>query len=236
VGEPTGRVQRTPVRRALMVMAKEPSVGNTKTRLCPPLTEEEAKDLYRSFLMDTLELMSRVEEAQPLVAYWPPGAQRVFRRLAPDGFDFVLQEGAGLGERLNHVLTHCLTQGYQQVVALDSDSPTLPVSYLREAFSTLDDPDVDVVLGPCDDGGYYLIGMKSPHPLLFEKMEMSTPTVAADTLRRGEQNGLRFVCLRNWYDVDTGQELKRLATELGLEGCEIARHTRVFLSQTRLEL
>jgi len=236
VAESTARVQRAAVRRALIVMAKEPSVGNTKTRLSPPLTEKQAKDLYLSFLMDTLELMSRVEQAEPVVAYWPSEAERVFRRLAPDGFHFVQQEGADLGERLNHVLTVCLEQGYRQVVAVDSDSPTLPASYLRAAFTTLDNPAVDVVLGPCDDGGYYLIGMKSPQPFLFEKMEMSTATVAADTLKRGEQNGLRFVCLPNWYDVDTGQDLQRLATELGPHGCEIARHTREFLSQTRLEL
>lgn len=211
-------------------------MGNTKTRLSPPLTDEEANSLYRCFLMDTLELMSRVDEAQPVVAYWPAGAEQVFKHLAPDGFRFIQQEGADLGERLNHVLVRFLELGYQQVVAVDSDSPTLPVSFLREGFSALEDPAVDVVLGPCDDGGYYLIGMKSPQPFLFEGMEMSTPTVAADTLQKGEENGLRFACLPNWYDVDTGHDLDRLIGELRSQGCQGARHTRAFLSQTRLEL
>jgi len=217
-------------------MAKEPSVGNTKTRLSPPLTDEQAKDLYLSFLMDTLELMSGVEQAEPVVAYWPSRAELVFTELAPDGFLFVRQEGPGLGERLNHVLTTCLERGYQQVVAMDSDSPTLPVSYLHDAFSALDDPAVDVVLGPCEDGGYYLIGVKSPHPFLFRGMEMSTPTVAADTFRRGKQRGLRVECLPIWYDVDTARDLERLIAELRSHGCDGARHTRAFLSRARLEL
>ncbi len=233
MGEPTPSVEKSTVRRALIVMAKEPKVGNTKTRLSPPLSKEEANGLYRCFLMDTFELMKQVEDAQPVVAHWPAGAEHVFRALAPDGFRFAPQEGTDLGERLEHALARCLKDGYQQVVAVDSDSPTLPLSYLREAFSALDDTEVDVALGPCDDGGYYLIGMKSPHPLLFQGMEMSTPTVAADTLKRGKQSGLRVLCLPTWYDVDTAQDLERLITELGSHGEEGARCTRRFLSELR---
>jgi rSAM/selenodomain-associated transferase 1 len=226
-------VERSATNRALIVMAKQPAVGNTKTRLCPPLTADQASSLYACFLQDTLELIGRLEGAQPVVAYWPLSAEDEFRRLAPQGFQFVPQHGPGLGERLDNVLTRCLQKGYQQVVAVDSDSPTLPLFYLRQAFSALDDPDVDVVLGPCDDGGYYLIGMKSPQPFLFRGMEMSTPTVAEDTIRLGRQHGLRFARLPSWYDVDTFRDLERLRAELASNRSQGPRHTAEFLSELR---
>jgi rSAM/selenodomain-associated transferase 1 len=218
--------------RALLVMAKEPLVGRTKTRLSPPLSGQEAADLYRCFLLDTLELMQRVECAQPIVAYHPDEAEPFFRRFAPPGFDFVPQLGADLGERLDNVLTYCLQNGYRQAVVTDSDSPTLPVAYLEQAFRELDDPEVDVVLGPCDDGGYYLIGLKAPCSALFRGIAMSTSTVATDTIERAEEYGLRVACLPRWYDVDTYEDLARLIEELACQPDHIAQHTRTFLSGT----
>ena len=217
--------------RALIVMAKEPSVGRTKTRLSPPLSGQEATELYRCLLLDTLELMKRVEEVQPIIAYLPPDAEPFFRRLAPPGFDFVPQVGADLGERLDNVLTHCLQSGYRQAVVMDSDSPTLPVTCLRQALRELDDPAVDGVLGPCDDGGYYLIGLKSPCPALFRGIVMSTATVVAETLERARQQGQRVACLPGWYDVDTSEDLARLVEELRSQPDHPAQHTRAFLSE-----
>ncbi len=217
--------------RALLVMAKKPSVGRTKTRLSPPLSGQEATELYRCFLLDTLALMKLVEDVQPIIAYFPPEAEPFFRRFAPPGFDFVPQVGADLGERLDNVLTHCLEKGYRQAVVMDSDSPTLPVAYLRQAFRELDDPGVEVVLGPCDDGGYYLIGLKSPCPALFRGMVMSTSTVMTETLERARQQGLRVACLPGWYDVDTSDDLERLIEELRSRPDQRAQHTRAFLTQ-----
>ena len=111
--------------RALIVMAKEPMAGRTKTRLSPPLSGQEAADLYRCFLLDTLDLMQQVTSAQPIIAYAPDIAAPFFRHMAPPGFDFVPQVGADLGERLDNVLRHCLQAGYRQAVVTDSDSPTL---------------------------------------------------------------------------------------------------------------
>lgn len=216
--------------RALMVVAKEPSAGRTKTRLSPPLSGRQATDLYRCLLLDTLELMKRVEGVQAIIAYLPPGAEPLFRRIAPPDFDFVPQVGADLGERLDNVLTHCLQRGYRQAVVMDSDSPTLPVAYLKQAFQVLDDPTVDVVLGPCDDGGYYLIGLKSPCSALFRGIVMSTSTVVTETLERAREQGLRVACLPRWYDVDTYEDLERLSEELLSQPDHVAQHTRAFLS------
>ena len=101
----------------------------TKTRLSPPLSGEQAAALYHRFLLDTLELMRQVEIAQPILAYTPDEAEPFFRSLAPDGFEFVPQVGPDLGERLHNVLSHCLQNGYHQAVVMDSDSPTLPVEH-----------------------------------------------------------------------------------------------------------
>ena len=137
--------------------------------------------------------------------------------------------GADLGERLDNVLRDCLQSGYRQVVVTDSDSPTLPAAHLEQAFGELDDPAVDVVLGPCEDGGYYLVGLKAPCSALFRGIVMSTSTVLAETLERAEEQGLRVACLHSWYDVDTYEDLGRLAEELASQPDHVARHTRAFL-------
>ena len=108
---------------------------------------------------------------------------------------------------------------------MDSDSPTLPAGYVQEAFARLDA--ADVVIGPCRDGGYYLIGMKQPQPRLLQEVEMSTPRVLVDTLALAAAMGVTVSLLPEWYDVDTGAELDHLAAEIAaLDGDSRALHTR----------
>jgi rSAM/selenodomain-associated transferase 1 len=218
------------MQRALIVMAKEPKVGETKTRLSPHLSGQEAAGLYRCFLLDTLELMRQVKSTQPVIAYSPPESESFFRSIAPAGFRFIPQVGASLGERLNNAMSQYLSAGYDQAVAIDSDSPTLPVAHLRRAFQVLDDPAVDVILGPCEDGGYYLIGLKTARSELFRGIIMSTPTVLEETVERGEGMGLRVALLPPWYDVDTRSDLDRLVEELQSRPDHTAWHTRHFLT------
>ena len=215
--------------KALVVMAKRPFPGQTKTRLVPPFTLEEAAALYESFLCDTLELARAAADVVPFVAYTPADGETAayFRHLAPD-FELVPQTGPTLGERLDSVLTICLDKGYGQVAAMNSDSPTLPPAYLDEAFSRLDDPDTDVVLGPCDDGGYYLIGWKRPHPRLVLEVQMSTERVLADTLAIATEEGLQVSLIAPWYDIDDMADLRRIESDL-LVSPHRAIHTRRFL-------
>lgn len=215
--------------RALVAMAKEPSPGGTKTRLSPPLTAGEAAALYHCFLLDTLELMRQTASAQPIVAYAPEEARSFFEHCAPHGFGLVPQVGADLGERLDRVVVDCLRQGYCQVVIIASDSPTIPLPYLNQAYRELDDPDVDVVLGPCDDGGYYLVGLKQRFPDLFRGIVMSTATVLEETLARAKRADLYVACLPPWYDVDTSEDLERLKRELCAQPEHPAQHTRTYL-------
>jgi len=214
----------------LLVVAKQPAPGQTKTRLCPPLTHDQAAELYDCFLRDTLSIMRAVSDVHCVVGYLPEDAKAYFRQLAPD-MELVPQHGASLGERLDHLLTEALLRGSKRAVIMDSDSPTLPATYLRQAFDNL--ADADVVLGPTRDGGYYLIGMKQPQPQLLRKVQMSTPHVLSDTLMLAEASGLTVSLLPTWYDVDTVEGLCQLDREiatLSVNGRAVA--TRRWLSET----
>jgi uncharacterized protein len=220
--------------RTLLVVAKRPAAGQTKTRLCPPLSAESAAALYECFLRDTLDIMRQVPHVERGIVYLPEDASDYFRVLAPE-MTLTTQRGVNLGERLDHLLTDALSAGAQQAVVMDSDSPTLPASHLVMAFEALDGA-ADVVLGPCDDGGYYLIGLNRPAPRLLRDVEMSTPFVVRDTLAVAEELGLKVALLPTWYDVDTVVELRRLRDEIAESSGQGAYHTRAFLADKPLVL
>ena len=197
---------------ALIVVAKKPEPGQTKTRLCPPFTPEKAAEFYQCLMVDTLALMARLGSVDRTVAYTPSSALAYFEKLAPDGFRLVSQEGADLGERLANALDHHFEQGYRRVVIMNSDGPTLPLAHLEEAFSRLDT--ADVTLGPGHDGGYYLIGMKRLHLALFEGIAWSTEQVIPQTLDRCRQLELAVHQLPEWYDIDVVADLVQLRRDL----------------------
>ncbi|OGO33351.1 MAG: hypothetical protein A2Z16_10555 [Chloroflexi bacterium RBG_16_54_18] len=216
----------------LLVVAKKPAPGETKTRLCPPLTPSQAAELYDCFLRDTLDTMRSVPGVFREIGYMPEKALGYFRKLAPD-MGFIFQRGASLGERLDHLLKEKLAGGSRRVVVIDSDSPTLPAEYIVQAFDYLTDS--DVVLGPTHDGGYYLIGMKVPHSHLLLEVRMSTPNVLADTLALAESTGLTVSLLPSWYDVDTISDLYQLESEiLGGNARRNATATHRWLSMSDL--
>lgn len=217
---------------ALIVVAKQPAPGQTKTRLSPPLSPEQASALYECFLRDTMDQMRQVDEAHRVIAYLPVEADGHFRQLAPD-FELIPQSGDRLGERLDNALTEYLSRGYERVVIMDSDSPTLPSSYLSQAFNVLADG-ADVSLGPSEDGGYYLIGLKRPAPRLLREVRMSTPTVAADTIALAKEEGLRVSLLPTWYDVDDAASLARLVKGIATLDPQVAVHTRWFLEENAI--
>lgn len=211
---------------ALIVVAKEPVPGRTKTRLCPPFTGELAAEFYRCLLLDTLALVERLEIADPTVAYAPASARPFFEAVTPDSFRLVPQQGADLGERLAHALGQHFELGYERVVIMNSDGPTIPQVYLEEAFSGLDT--ADVTLGIGHDGGYYLIGMKRPHPELFQGIAWSTQQVIPQTLSICRRLGLSVHQLPEWYDVDVAGDLDRLCRDLARYPAS-APHTWAFL-------
>lgn len=215
---------RPALRRFLGVVAKRPANGHTKTRLCPPLDGEAAARLYEGFLADTIDLIRQTPDVERSIAFLPAGAEAYFHQLAPD-FSLTLQQGDDLGARLDNLLAEALANGVGQAVVMDSDSPTLPSRYLEEAFAALD-RGADVVLGPTDDGGYYLIGLARPQPRLLREVPMSTSTVLQDTLALAHTLGLKTALLPSWYDVDTIADLLRLHDHLSVLASDIAPNTR----------
>ena len=120
------------------------------------------------------------------------------------------QIGGDLGQRLDSVLSAALDAGYEQVFAISSDSPDLPVGHVSSAIELLDDPANDVVLGPTEDGGYYLIGWKQGWKSMVADVTMSTPRVLADTLTIADELDAKVALAPSWYDIDVPEDLERL--------------------------
>lgn len=202
----------------LIIMAKQPSFGAVKTRLCPPLSKDEAMRLYIAFLSDTIALVDAACElagdVTPALAYSPLAAHDYFRALLPTRFKLFPQMGNDLGERLNNLPVQAGRLGFGPTAMISSDSPTLAPTLVANTFIELARPSTDVVLGPCTDGGYYLIGMNKPQPALFRGITWSTEHVMRETLAAAEQAGLRVATLDLWYDVDTVEDLRQMWADL----------------------
>jgi rSAM/selenodomain-associated transferase 1 len=198
-------------------MAKAPRAGKVKTRLSPPLTLEQSASLNIGFLRDTARNIVEVAAVSPaagLIAYTPVGDEALFDGILPEEFALVPQRGDGFGQRLLFAAEDILAAGYGAVCLIDSDSPTLPTQALQQAVQALALPGDRVVLGPSQDGGYYLIGLKFPHAEPFENISWSTSSVFQQTIERVRAAKIELVELPLWYDVDDEATLKILTAEL----------------------
>ena len=219
--DPTQTQQQLSGLCALAVMAKAPRAGKVKTRLAPPLTLEHSAALNTCFLRDTTANIQTVVGGAGVICYTPVGDEVAFDGLLPEGFQLIAQRGDGFGERLLFAAQDLLACGFGSVCLIDSDSPTLPHGALDRAVAELAKPGDRVVLGGSDDGGYYLIGLKAAHSVVFDRITWSTGSVFAETVERAREAGLEFVELPLWYDVDDGATLCVLAAEL-LQGARPA--------------
>jgi len=201
-------------RTAAVIMAKEPAAGRTKTRLCPPLSQSDAAQLAEAVLNDTIDLVSRLPGVRLAIAVTPPRAVATFRHRVPYDALLLPVEGEDIGACLRQATGCLFAGGYVRVMAIGSDGPTLPMAYLERAEKLLGRH--DVVLGPSEDGGYYLVGLRRPAPGLFEGIAWSTPRVMEQTVERAAALGLSVALLPPWYDVDTAADLERLRAELDI--------------------
>lgn len=216
---------------ALLVFAKVPRPGSVKTRLTPLLGPGEAARLYTAFLRDTLRQSRRLSGADVRLYLAPPLPNGGVDGL-PTDVSLHEQEGDELGTRMKRAFEETLQDGYDQVVVTGTDHPTLPLSFLREAFRSLEDSE-SLCLGPTKDGGFYLVGMSAFYPQLFDDMTYSHSRVFADTLSRAERTEAQITVLPQWYDVDTPEDLDRMLTDL--EGRANVPNTRRITDQLGLE-
>ena len=199
------------MKSALIVFAKRPEPGAVKTRLTALLTPEEAARLYEAFLRDAL-LQYRVLDVAVRLYLGPPAGE-VSEGLVPDGVSVHLQQGPGLGARMKVAFVESFAAGYERLVIIGTDHPTLPSAFIAQAFEVLAQPQ-SISIGPSDDGGFYLLGMNDFYPELFHDMRYSHDDVFEQTLERIAWTGAHLTVLPPWYDVDTPDALRRLASDL----------------------
>ncbi len=214
---------------AIAVMAKAPRPGHSKTRLVPPLTFEQAAAMSAAFLRDTtaniLEAARRIP-ISPYVAYAPAGLETILIEHVAPGTGLVLADGSidapsgvqGFGICLLHAIRTLFDAGHASACVLNSDGPTLPTACLVRTAELLSADGDRAVLGPAEDGGYYLLGMKREHAHLFTDIEWSTAGVEEATRARAASVGLELAILPAWYDVDDAASLARLLEELDEPG------------------
>ncbi len=240
---------------ALAVMTKAPRAGEVKTRLAPPLTHDEAAQLNSSFLRDICATISAAccggglrasqisgARASPQTKQWaalgvavytPLGAEADYENILPEEFFLIPQRGDQFGDRLIFAVEDLFKVGFAAVCLINSDSPTVPAESFSQAVELLRMPGDRTVLGPCDDGGYYLIGLKSLHRELFEQVDWSTERVLEQTRQRAAEIDIEVKLLPVGYDVDDRATLRRLCGELLGENSrdDLAPNTRKFLTE-----
>lgn len=213
---------------ALLIFAKWPEPGRVKTRLSPPLSEQHAAELYRCMLLDTLDTTAEISDVQRMIFFdGDPERAADFRLLAPDA-TVIRQEGSDLGERLERASEKAFAAGYRQVVIIGADAPHMPVERVMEAFDLLEQKTGDVVFGPSDDGGYYLVALNRNCPQLFRDIPWSSSETLASSREKARSAGLKTVLLQHGFDLDTFDDLRRLMEEPAQ--CAAAPRTTAFLT------
>ncbi len=209
---------------ALIVFARRPEPGAVKTRLTATLTPEEAARLYEAFLRDALNQYQALDVDARL--YFSPPAGSIPDDLIPEGVTLHQQQGPVLGARMKIAFVESFGDGYQRLVIIGTDHPTLPTAFIEQAFEALRRP-LSICIGPSDDGGYYLLGMNDFYPEVFHDMRYSHADVFEQTLERAGRTGAHLTVLPPWYDVDTPDTLRRLVIELKDPAFEVPYTRRV---------
>jgi rSAM/selenodomain-associated transferase 1 len=222
---------------ALGIMTKAPRAGAVKTRLQPPLTAEEAAALNVCFLRDIAAAITEASSstdksviARGVAVFTPLGSEADYEEILPAEFNLLSQRGTDFGERLTFAAEDLFRAGFESCCLINSDSPAVTADAFRTAVCSLHaNDDKRLVLGPSDDGGYYLIGMKKLHRRVFENIDWSTERVFEQTIERAREIDLKVETLPAFFDVDDGATLRRLCEELFDANQQSAPATKEFL-------
>lgn len=218
----------------IVVFAKEPRAGQVKTRMCPPLTPNQAAELYACLLGDVLEATARFSvelRLSPVLAVHPPAACSALARHAPSVFRVVPQRGAGLAERMEWAAAQAGAEGARRILLRGSDSPQIGFEIARAALQALDTNDLTIC--PDEDGGYSLIGMRAPVSGLFDH-PMSTNTVLEETVANARMLNLKTHHLPVSFDLDTVKDLRFLAEARKKSNAQLCRRTLAWLDENHI--
>jgi rSAM/selenodomain-associated transferase 1 len=201
---------------ALIIFVKYPEPGKVKTRLTPDLSPGEAAAFHRAIAADIIAAHSDNPDFDTIVFFSPPDRKKDLAGWLGPGKRFEAQEGADLGEREQNAFTRVLGAGegfgYDRAVLIGTDCPSLDNEKTERAFALLDAH--DIVLGPAEDGGYYLLGLSTPRPELFSGIDWGTPEVLENTIQAAKKAQLDITMLDELYDVDTIDDLRRFEVDL----------------------
>ncbi len=213
-------------RGAVVVMAKAPREGFVKTRLTGAYPARDVVQLADCMLRDTLALVQQLPRVHVAVMCPSEDVGAVEARL-PAGIHVVGQRGNGLAAGLVSAFERFIPN-FRRVVAVDSDSPQLPLACLESAFDLLEKN--EVVVGPTEDGGYYLVGASAMHPRLFELAPLGTGNARDALVGNARALGLSVAFTETGYDVDDPADLRRLAAELRIEPARAPRTAALLAS------
>lgn len=216
-------------RGAVAIVAKAPRDGLVKTRLLGALPPGDVVRLAECMLHDTVALARSLAGVHAAVVC-PPGDASALSAIVPPDVQVIAQDGSGLAAALASAFRRLVGAGFSRVVALDADSPHLPPRVLREALARLDE--VELVVGPTEDGGYHLVGASRDHPRLFDGAPLGSSSAFAALCERARALGLSIALVDRCYDVDVPEDLERLAADLRLDPSRAPR-TAALLSSLR---
>ena len=212
------------MKKAWICMTRIPEPGRTKTRLMPFLSGEECAALHTAFLRDLAELAA-MQTADLFVSYTPGEGWELLREIFPAAKGFFPQEGEELGARMHRAMTKVFSMGYDACVLTGSDLPRMTAAHLESGFAALSQ--ADIVLGPTEDGGYYLVRSKRPCAALFEQQTYGVSTVFEATVAAARRAGLSVAQALPCSDVDTPDELRALWRDF----CDTDSDTARFLTE-----
>ena len=219
-------------RDCIVVMAREPSPGSTKTRLAAALGDRAAASVYEAFLLDTIATCRHVD-SRMLISYAPDSrdAARYFRHIAPDAM-FAAQPDVPFGARLAGAMQMAFDCGFARVAVIGSDIPHMAGAWIKDAFVSLDDH--DVALGPTQDGGYYLLALRMPEWRLFDDIDWSSGRELGQTRDRADKLGLRVNELQTTFDIDDIEDLLALREHIDVKGPALCPRTAAAIAHLDL--
>lgn len=195
--------------RCLLFFVKNPERGKVKSRLAAEIGDDSAVSLYKNLVVQMLSTLK--EGTFPLYIYFfPKNAQKPIRNWLGREYLYIPQNGKDLGERMRNGFIDGFAMGYKRAVLIGSDIPDLPMKYIEEAFKSL--KEMDAVIGPAFDGGYYLIGFKDKtfSPQVFEGIAWGTENVFDETMKKLKRFRRAVYTLPYLSDIDTAEDLKHL--------------------------
>lgn len=191
----------------LLYFVKYPESGRVKTRLAKAIGAEEAARVYGKLTQENLNCLTSLDNSifHRVIVYDPPQAENLIKNWLPEETCFLPQRGQGLGERLKNAFEWAFREGVKKVIAIGSDTLGLEAGFVEEASRVLDNH--DLVLGPAEDGGYYLIGLSRLEPGIFDGIAWSTSEVLSQTVSRASPLGLSYHLLVTLRDLDQKEDL-----------------------------